>query len=143
MLALSAICIGGAAYTLVQGFAQDSWVEASGTITQARFAAPTEPGKPTRAIFAYQYQVDGKIYSTDRYSFENVSGDRSTGIQRYNPGDQVTVYYNPQNPSVAVLEKKKPGFFVFVVLIFGIVFLLASIGRLFAGNATALFTVFF
>ncbi|MCB1776130.1 MAG: DUF3592 domain-containing protein, partial [Candidatus Competibacteraceae bacterium] len=69
--------------------------------------------------------------------------DRSTGIQRYNPGDQVTVYYNPQNPSVAVLEKKKPGFFVFVVLIFGIVFLLASIGRLFAGNATALFTVFF
>lgn len=140
MLVLSVICIGGSAFTLTQGFAQNSWVGIPGTIIQARMEAPTTPGKPTRKVFAYEYQVDGKTYSADRYSFENVGGARSVGIQRYDPGDRVTVYYNPQNPSVAVLEKKKPGFFVLVVLVFGIAFLLASIGSLLAGNATALFT---
>jgi len=140
MLLLSVICIGGSAYTLVRGFAQDSWAKVPGNITQARIAAPTQPGKPRRKLFAYEYQVDDKTYSSERYSFENVGGDRSVGIQRYSPGDRVTVYYNPQNPSIAVLEKKKPGFFVVVVLILGIVFLLASIGSLLARNAMALFT---
>ncbi|WPL13114.1 DUF3592 domain-containing protein [Thiorhodovibrio litoralis] len=101
-------------------------------------APPSTPGKPWREIFAYEYQVDGKTYSADRYSFENVGGDRSVGIQRYDPGDRVTVYYNPEKPSTAVLEKKNPGFFVVVVLVFGIAFLLASIGSLLARDSMAL-----
>jgi hypothetical protein len=158
-LGLALFCGGGAVYTLIHGGAQDDWAETPGVVTMARVAPPDEPGKrekrifvyeyevdgrtyssDEKRIFAYEYEVDGTTYSSDRYSFANVGRDRALGIQRLDPGDRVIVHYDPQNPSRAVLEKREPGFFVYVVLLFGIAFLLASIGSLLARDATALFT---
>lgn len=140
MLAISMLCLGGSVFTITQGSAQNDWSTASGTITQARIAPPSTPGKREQRHFVYEYEVDGKTYSSDRFSFASVGGDRTAGIQRYRPGDPVVVHYNPKQPSIAVLEKEQPGLFVYVVFMLGILSLMGSLGSLLANDATTLFT---
>ena len=140
-LALGVICIAGSVYTLSHGADQDSWSQTRGTITRSRLeSAPPGSQATTRKIFAYEYEVQGQTYRSDRYSFGSVAGDRTVGIRRFRRGDAVIVHYDPRDPSVAVLEKRQPGVFVYVVLLFGLLFLQASAGCLLARDFTALFS---
>lgn len=103
---------------------------------------PGIPGSRQRVEykFAYEYQVDGKTYQSNRYAYASVGGDQSVGVKRYKDGDPVTVYYNPRDPSSAALVKQRPGLWVYIVLVFGLAFLLAAISSLLTGETFALFS---
>jgi hypothetical protein len=133
LLLLGVICISSSAYVLLRSSGDDAWHETEGAITLARLER-TQPGgqQRQRALFAYEYEVDGKTYRSDRYSFATLGGERTVGIAHYSRGDTVTVYYDPDHPSTAVLIKRRPGVFVYVVPVFGFLFLMASTGSLLA-----------
>ena len=61
-----------------------------------------------KADVAYRYKVQGRDYSSGRITLVDFSSSagRAQGIvNRYPDGAPVTVYYNPVDPSDAVLER--------------------------------------
>ncbi len=78
-----------------------------------------------RAIVEYVYTVNGIEYTGRRIAF--TAGGTSSGtrreadtiVQRYHKNAPVTVYFDPQNPSEAVLEKtvgSNSGFLVIIII---------------------------
>lgn len=72
------------------------------------------------ARIRYQYQVNGATYTSDRRRFGEISssdsGSSSAAVERYVPGSMVTVYYDPADPSRAVLETGFDGDTRFMVI---------------------------
>lgn len=65
-------------------------------------------------MIVYEYQVDGKVYRSNRYSFGSQIGTGFSGIasrvvDQYPEGATIDVYYNPDNPSEAVLKRSSGG----------------------------------
>ena len=88
----------------------------------------------------YRFQVGGQVYTGDKISFGMRTGyGRSSKAQekanQYPAGTRVHVYYNPQKPTEAVLDRAAKN--STVVLVVGGVFLLmglcAGCGALFFG----------
>lgn len=88
----------------------------------------------------YQYNVAGAVFQAKRIAFGAAgSGKRQTAEQvaaRYQPGQTVTVYYNPQNPGDAVLERQVQN--GRTLLILGGVFLAVSLCACSAGLILAI-----
>ena len=90
--------------------ASGNWPATEGTIVRSRIERrPTTMDDPAgnrgwKEIWAlsYRYSVDGKNYSGDNFDFRAGSIDQDT-IDRYPIGKQVQVYYDPDNPELAVL----------------------------------------
>lgn len=94
-----------------------NWPETPGVVTASfvheyKEIDDSEPAYTPRV--GYSYKVDGKSYSNDLISFEiNSMRSRSdktrswaeTIISDYLIGSPVTVYYNPANPQISVLQK--------------------------------------
>lgn len=61
-------------------------------------------------VVQYSYQVGGQAYQSMKLApGPEVGGSGARNVvARYPAGAQVMVFYNPQNPSDAVLEKKAP-----------------------------------
>ncbi len=125
---LAVYCIINAWLTLTKAADQDAWPETRGIVTLSRVEAPTtESQKSTYYYFAYEYQVKDKTYRSERYSFGAVGGGQAVAVKHYKKGDQARVYYDPQDPSYAVLVREPPGLFVYLFLILRFFFLLAAI----------------
>ncbi len=125
---LAVYCIIKAWPILTKAADQDGWPETRGIVTLSRVEVPTtESQKSTHYYFAYEYQVKGKAYRSDRYSFDTVGGSQAVAVKHYRKGDQVRVYYDPQDPSYAVLVKEPPGLFVYLFLVLGFFLLLVAI----------------
>ena len=60
------------------------------------------------AIVKYSYQVGERTYQNAKVSLGSAASgkDAKRVVARYPVGAQVMVFYNPQNPSEAVLERK-------------------------------------
>lgn len=75
----------------------------------------------------YQYKVMGNEYQGDKITFGGKTGGlRSMAerkIAKYPTGANVTIYYQSDNPTNAVLERSVS----WVLLVFGIIFVLAGI----------------
>jgi hypothetical protein len=71
----------------------------------------------------FSYSVAGQSYQSSRFSFSAMGWQENT--RYYNEGDEVTVYYCPATPSIAVLQPGlKPGLLAGPVLVaLGLVFL--------------------
>ncbi|HPR38577.1 MAG TPA: DUF3592 domain-containing protein [Spirochaetota bacterium] len=94
-----------------------NWPEAPGVVTASFVHEYTEIDDSEPAYtprVGYSYKADGKSYSNDLISFEiNSMRSRSdktrswaeTIISDYPIGNPVTVYYNPANPQISVLQK--------------------------------------
>jgi hypothetical protein len=107
------------------------WPTTEGTIVKSRLVGTSVRGwdgdyfTETNAHIQYQYRVNGISYSSSAVNsikspFPLYS---SSYVSRYPLGEDVIVYYNPKNPSEAVLE---PGvldifkaFDIFSYLLFG------------------------
>jgi hypothetical protein len=79
---------------------------------------------------SYTYQVGGNTYHNDKLTFGfqqtfNNEARAQTALQRYPVGGNVTVYYNPANPSEAVLERAAGGFAISLVI--GILFVFIAL----------------
>ncbi len=78
----------------------------------------------------YTYQVAGTSYQGDKITFGarktySSSAKAAAELARYSLGAQVRVFYNPENPSEAVLEQRAVG--SNFMLIFGILALLIAL----------------
>jgi hypothetical protein len=101
------------------------WPTAAGQILASTitYRHRTNGGHTPYPLVMYTYQVEGKIYQSQRIYFgTEIGGSAMKGrIKKYPVGAEVPVYYNPQNPADAVLERSIPAAkmlgFVGVILI--------------------------
>ena len=87
------------------------WMAAPGIVVQSEVIAI--PGREETSYFPdvqFEYVVNDHRYTADTVRFgeyTSLSQRRAEAIvSRYPPGSRVTVYYNPENPETAVLERK-------------------------------------
>lgn len=92
-----------------------AWPSTTGVVAHSSVSPPSAAADETTwaASVAYQYQVKGKSYSSTNISLADVSTsseNRARAIaERYPRNAQVVVFYNPANPSEAVLERSGGG----------------------------------
>jgi hypothetical protein len=116
--------------------ASQSWPATSGQITEAHVSHHTSTdsdgdiSEHYTPKVKYTYQAIGQEYEGTnigfgfQQSFGNPGKAQAT-LARFPVGGQVTVYYDPNNPAEAVLERKAGGSTVKLVL--GIIFLAISL----------------
>ncbi len=92
--------------------ATQSWPATTGTVlTSSVQSKRTGTSISFYPVVVYQYTVNGQSYQSQHIKageqFFNIRiiGDAEATVRRYPSGAQVTVYYNPVNPSEAVLER--------------------------------------
>lgn len=103
----SAILFGGAVVmawsgrTFLSSLETLQWTPTPGTVTVSEMVI-TRAGTRTVAAaeFEYAYTIDGTSHSSRQVS---ASGTRTSGPSRWDVGDDVTVYVNPEVPGNAVL----------------------------------------
>jgi hypothetical protein len=100
-------------YKQAQGMQQasQSWVATTGVVVQSRVEVSGGDTTTVSPRVIYQYQVGAQTYQSDqikagdRFLRVNVSGDAYNIVDRYPIGVNVTVYYNPANPTESALER--------------------------------------
>jgi uncharacterized integral membrane protein len=95
--------------------AEKTWLTAPGVVLNSDIQvrqSRSSRGQTTRSYLpqvSYQYQVKDQTYTGDRLGFGSGSygkGKANKIIAVYPQGAQVTVHYDPADPSKAVLETK-------------------------------------
>lgn len=97
--------------SLTQGAASENWSTAEGTITSSSISEVGSKDNLTfQAHVHYQYEINEDEYHGDRLDF-NSSGmssshrvDMQEIVRKYPAGKTVTVFYDPADPSISVLE---------------------------------------
>ena len=89
------------------------WPSTMGTVNASyleRRHSSSESGSTNYPVVQYAYQVGGQLYQGMKIAPGPEVGGTGAGkvVERYPAGAQVMVFYNPQNPSEAVLETKAP-----------------------------------
>lgn len=118
-----------------------NWSSAMGKITESyvrRKVSTDSDGDTTTSYYPevrYTYQYLGTEFSGDRIAFGGkVGGGQNkayTAISSYPVGKDVTVYYDPNNPEDAVLERRMAGA---TYLIMGIIFLFFALASVCIGG---------
>ena len=121
------VSLGGGAGLLIWGQrsrrkaqASQSWPSISGEIVQAEVRTSTthdDEGNVEYSYYpsvTYAYSVEGKPYSSSQIAFGGTIGYNQRAkaeakLNDYPVGKPVTVYYNPEKPSEAVLERQASG----------------------------------
>ncbi len=99
-----------------------SWPQTTGRVTQSDF--DTSDGIELYVI--YEYTVNGVGYSSTRVQFGTPTtylrkSSADAALSRYPVNSQLTVYYDPENPADAVLDRTSPSGLEYIIL--GIVLL--------------------
>ena len=113
--------------------ASEGWPASQGTILESwvRESTTTDDDGSTSSHYypevRYAYQVMGVEYQGDKLTFGPKSGGAQSKAARivsnYPKGVTVTVYYDPQKPSNAVLERNVSK----SLLIYGLIFIVIGI----------------
>ncbi|GJM06207.1 MAG: hypothetical protein DHS20C09_22030 [marine bacterium B5-7] len=107
------------------------------TVTQTTVRNATTTGNTRTYVpsIHYEYEVDGKTYQSKRYKYlgdgYSNTQDAQSIVDGYPVGSKQTAYYNPNNPSEAVLHKSVPtemSLMVFIPALFVFVGFLAVFG---------------
>ena len=96
--------------------AASTWPSTSGTVmvsTLQSRRSSNNHGRVNYPFVLYTYKVMGNVYQGNRIApGMEVGGSGAAGmVARYPVGAAVPVYYNPDDPSEAVLEQKAPAMF--------------------------------
>jgi hypothetical protein len=124
-----------------------NWPSTTGRVIssemEARRSHSSEGGYSTSyyAVVLYEYMVDGKRYQSNRLTLGTPIGTSFTGrvqkkLQEYPVGNRVQVFYDPDDPTEAVLEVKAPvgnvylfvSILIFVILAVTMAFTLGGVG---------------
>ena len=88
------------------------WPSTLGTVNTSYLErrSSSEGGSTDYPVVQYSYQLGGQRYQSIKLAPGPEVGGTGAGkvVARYPAGAQVMVFYNPQNPSEAVLERKAP-----------------------------------
>jgi hypothetical protein len=91
--------------------ASQIWVATDGKVIKSRVEVSGGEVTSVYPRVIYEYEVGGRQYQNDqiragdKYWSARTSQDAYSTIDRYPEGLSVTVYYNPENPSEATLER--------------------------------------
>lgn len=89
-----------------------TWPSTMGTVTASFLEqrSDSEGGTTNYPVVQYSYLVAGQSYQSSKRAPGMEVGGTGAGsvIARYPVGAQVVVFYDPQKPSDAVLERKAP-----------------------------------
>ncbi len=106
------------------------WPSTMGTVNTSYLErrSSSEGGYTNYPVVQYSYQVSGQAHQGTKIAPGMEVGGTGAGkvVARYPAGAQVMVFYNPQNPSDAVLETKAPAQWILWLLL--IVFDIALCG---------------
>lgn len=94
-----------------------SWSSTTGRVLSATVAARRNPGRNGVSYYpvvVYEYNIDGQHYTGNRLGFGSPVGVGiqavvAQGLGKYPVGSNLPVYYNPNNPADAVLERRTMG----------------------------------
>lgn len=87
------------------------WPSTMGTVNASYLERrSSSDGSTDYPVVQYSYQVAGQTYQSTKLAPGPEIGGTGAGkvVGRYPVGAQVMVFYNPQSPSEAVLERKAP-----------------------------------
>jgi len=112
LIILNAIFLGVIYFMRRKMSAVSQWPSTMGTVMMSTIEqrSSTESGYTDYPVVQYSYQVGGQAFQ----SYKLAPGPEVGGtgarkvVDRYPSGAQVMVFYNPENPSDAVLERKAP-----------------------------------
>jgi len=93
--------------------ASQSWTPTTGKVLKSRVEVMGGKYTHVKPRVIYEYEVNGQTYqndlikASDKILVIQTRGSRAAydTIDRYPEGATVAVYYNPQNPAQAVLER--------------------------------------
>lgn len=149
LLSVTAVALGIAgAVTIIIGVrrllraaASTRWASAPGAVVSSELVQRESRGGdgPAGVRFSarvrYRYQVGERTYESERVALDEVPRRADTAprgtVERYAPGSQVTVRYDPRAPEQAVLE---PG-------LTGLSGLIPAVGVILLGLAVSLFAI--
>jgi Protein of unknown function (DUF3592) len=107
----------------INGLASKTWPKTNGLILDARWQSISRGGgSKSRAkwLVVYKYHVGANEYRSDRVFFGVIADDTKKEIRdrcdRNKVGAAVDVYYNPEDPRMAVLEPGVNGWWIMPLL---------------------------
>ncbi len=109
--------------------ASSRWHSTTGRVVSHKIAVKAGKGSSRHIpVILYSYRVDGTSYQSDRIAFDDLPNESYNKeetqkiFEQYPPGKEVTVYYDPANPSQSVLQRRHrsipSGIFFLLVLLF-------------------------
>lgn len=114
MFAAGIFLLAWGGYEIKRAYESRNWPDTLGTIISSHISKQTTRDSKSRTRTSYtpriqyQYQVGGQHYTCKRIEFGGESGGRRSKakkvVDQYPSGKKVKVYYNPQDPKVAVLK---------------------------------------
>jgi hypothetical protein len=112
LLILNAIFLGVIYFMRKRMAVVSQWPSTMGTVLAStiEWRHSSDSGSTAYPVVQYSYQVNGQAYQ----SYKLAPGPEVGGtgakkvVARYPAGAQVMVFYDPKNPSDAVLERKAP-----------------------------------
>jgi hypothetical protein len=115
-----------------------SWPQTTGEITASALSEESSgtydsPNRTYRANIRYRYKVGSRLLSGDKICVGgqlqlSLRGKAEAYLRQYPQGKSVTVYYNPRNPSDAVLETREETSWLYLLI--GVVFAIVGFGFL-------------
>jgi hypothetical protein len=91
-----------------------NWPSTMGTVvfSTIQWRRGSKGGSVAYPSINYTYQVGGNAYESNKVMPGMESGGTGAHkvVERYPAGAQVMVYYDPQDPSKALLERSMPGY---------------------------------
>jgi hypothetical protein len=97
------------------------WPSTMGQVMMStiQLRSSSEGGSTEYPVVQYSYQVGGQGYQSMKIAPGPEMGGTGARkvVAKYQPGTQVMVFYDPQKPSDAVLEKKAPAQWLMWVLL--------------------------
>lgn len=124
-LLINAILLGIVLVTRRKVTQAASWQAVMGTVTYSgiEWRRGSKGQSVAYPLVHYTYQVMGQLYQGNKIAPGMEVGGTGARkvVERYPVGAQVMVYYDPNQPSDAVLERQMPGYvtllFVIMVLV--------------------------
>lgn len=121
---------------LLDAHASKSWPSAKGIVTQSEIGSTPSSASRRGTYFPvvhYEFSINGTTYTGDNVTFDldksgNAIRARDT-IKRYTKGQDVTVYYRPNEPETCLLE---PGISVHTCYVPGLGILFIFVGGILA-----------
>jgi hypothetical protein len=111
LLILNVIFLGIIFFMRRKMAAVNQWPSTMGTVLMSTLERrSSSEGSTDYPVVQYSYQVGGQPYQSHKLAPGPEVGGTGAGkvVARYPAGAQVMVFYNPQNPAEAVLERKAP-----------------------------------
>jgi hypothetical protein len=112
LIILNAIILGVIFFMRRKMAAVSQWPSTMGIVNASYLErrSSSEGGSTNYPVVQYSYQVGGQPYQNSKLAPGPEVGGTGAGnvVARYPAGAQVMVFYDPQNPAEAVLERKAP-----------------------------------